>query len=96
MIDGELVIITPMDQSPALAAGMKAGDVVEKIDGEPATDATIQALIERLTGPVGTDVLVDVRHTDDSKEQLYHYTRTHSIQKCFRVNTTKPKMVMVP
>lgn len=76
MIDGELVIITPMDQSPALAAGMKAGDVVEKIDGEPATDATIQALIERLTGPVGTDVLVDVRHTDDS-EELLTITRGH-------------------
>ena len=76
MIDGELVIITPMDDSPALASGMRAGDVVEFIDDEPANNATIQALIERLTGPVGTEVQVDVRHTDGAKEKLT-ITRGH-------------------
>ena len=76
MIDGELVIFTPMDDSPALASGMRAGDVVEFIDDEPANNATIQALIERLTGPVGTEVQVDVRHTDGAKEKLT-ITRGH-------------------
>ena len=76
MIDGELNIISPMENSPALKAGVKAGDVVELIDGEPATDATIDKLIERLTGPVGTDVVVHVRHKDASKEDLT-ITRGH-------------------
>jgi carboxyl-terminal processing protease len=76
MIDGELIIITPMENSPALIAGVKAGDVVELIDGEHANDATIQSLIERLTGPVGTDVNVLVRHKDGSKEELT-ITRGH-------------------
>ena len=76
MIDGELVIITPMEHSPALRAGVRAGDVVEFIDSEPASDATIEKLIERLTGPVGTTVLVSVRHKDDTKEELT-ITRGH-------------------
>lgn len=76
MIDGELIIITPMDFSPALSAGVKAGDVVELIDGEQANDATIQTLIERLTGPVGTDVDVLVRHKDGTKEEIT-ITRGH-------------------
>lgn len=76
MIEGELNIISPMENSPALRAGVKAGDVVERIDGEPATDATIDKLIERLTGPVGTDVVVHVRHKDDSKEDIT-ITRGH-------------------
>lgn len=76
MIDGELVIITPMDDSPALTAGIRAGDVVELIDDEPANNATIQSLIERLTGPVGTEVLVDVRHTDGTQEKIT-ITRGH-------------------
>ncbi|MDG1137478.1 MAG: S41 family peptidase [Phycisphaerales bacterium] len=76
MIDGELNIISPMENSPALKAGVKAGDVVELIDGEPATDATIDKLIERLTGPVGTDVVVHVRHKDASKEDIT-ITRGH-------------------
>ena len=33
MIDNELIIISPMEHSPALKAGVKAGDVVELIDG---------------------------------------------------------------
>jgi len=76
MIDGELVIITPMDDSPALKAGVLAGDVVEQIDGEPATDSTIQALVDRLTGPVGTDVHVLVRHKNSEKEEII-ITRGH-------------------
>lgn len=76
MVDGELHIITPMDNSPSLAAGIKAGDVVELIDGEPANNATIQKLIQRLTGPVGTDVVVLVRHKDGKKEEIT-ITRGH-------------------
>ncbi len=70
MVDGNLTIITPMEESPALKAGVQAGDVVEKIDHEPAKDATIDALIDRLTGPVGTEVVLDVTHRDGSIEQL--------------------------
>jgi len=76
MTAGELIIITPMDNSPALAAGIKAGDVVELIDGETANDATLETLIERLTGPVGTEVLVLVRHKNGEKEELT-ITRGH-------------------
>ena len=70
MVDGNLTIITPMEHSPALAAGVQAGDIVEMIDNEPAKDATINALIDRLTGPVGTEVVLDVTHKDGSTEQL--------------------------
>jgi len=76
MIDRELHIISPMENSPSLKAGVRAGDVVEHIDGEPATNTTIEKLIERLTGPVGTDVVVSVRHTDNSKEEIT-ITRGH-------------------
>ena len=76
MIDNELIIISPMEHSPALKAGVKAGDVVELIDGEPANDTTIDKLIERLTGPVGTNVVVNVRHKDETKEELT-ITRGH-------------------
>ena len=76
MIDNELIIISPMEHSPALKAGVKAGDVVELIDGEPANNTTIDKLIERLTGPAGTNVVVYVRHNDETKEKLT-ITRGH-------------------
>ena len=76
MIDDELVIISPMENSPALNAGIQAGDVIEMIDGEPANNSTITELIDRLTGPVGTEVLVVARHKNGEKEQIT-ITRGH-------------------
>ena len=76
MIDGKLTIITPMEDSPALDAGIRAGDIVLTIDDVPAENATIASLIERLTGPVGTTVIVHVLHTDASEESLT-VTRGH-------------------
>ncbi len=76
MVNNELIIITPMEDSPALHAGVQAGDVIELIDGEPANDTTIEKLIEQLTGPVGTNVVVFARHKDGSKEELT-ITRGH-------------------
>lgn len=76
MIDNELTIITPMENSPALKAGIQAGDIIEMIDGEPANEDTLTELIERLTGPVGTDVLVLARHKNGEKEEIT-ITRGH-------------------
>ncbi|MEE2912403.1 MAG: S41 family peptidase [Planctomycetota bacterium] len=90
MIDGELHIITPMEGSPSLAAGVKAGDVVELIDGEPATDETIEELIQRLTGPVGTNVVVFVRHKNGEKEEISitrGHIRSQSVMGLIRRNT---------
>lgn len=90
MIDGELHIITPMEDSPSLAAGIRAGDVVELIDGVPATNETIEELIQRLTGPVGTDVVVFVRHKDGVKEELLitrGHIRSQSVMGLIRRNT---------
>ena len=76
----ELMIVSPMEQSPALTSGILAGDIVESIDGEEATDATINELVSRLTGPAGTDVVLLVRHTDGEKEEIT-VTRGHIISR---------------
>jgi carboxyl-terminal processing protease len=76
----ELMIVSPMDQSPALNSGILAGDIIESIDGEEATDTAINALVSRLTGPVGTDVVLMVRHPNGEKEEII-VTRGHIISR---------------
>jgi len=76
----ELMIVSPMDQSPALRSGILAGDIIESIDGEKATNATINELVSRLTGPVGTDVVLKVRHPDGEKETIT-VTRGHIVSR---------------
>ena len=88
MVDGNLTIITPMENSPALKAGIQAGDIVESIDNVPAEDnATIQSLIERLTGPPGTEVSIDVRRVNGDKQKIIvvrEHIQSQSVVGLFR------------
>jgi carboxyl-terminal processing protease len=70
VIDGYLTIISPMDGSPALDAGVMAGDKVIKIDGEEIYDEPIQTSIDRLLGEPNTRVTIRVRRVDGAEEDL--------------------------
>lgn len=61
MEDGEVTIVTPLDDSPAFEAGLMAGDKIIAVDGEPTTGEPIDATIDRLTGEPGTQVMVTIR-----------------------------------
>ncbi len=59
--DGLLTVITPLKDSPAEKAGIKAGDVVLKIDGENLKiDASIDEAISKMRGPKGTSVTLTI------------------------------------
>lgn len=65
-----LTIMSPMDDSPALEAGVLAGDVVLEIEGQSTFDLDVQKCIDLLMGEPGTPVTIKVRHTDGKEETL--------------------------
>jgi carboxyl-terminal processing protease len=57
--EGGLVkVISPMDDSPAARAGVKAGDVISAIDGQNASGLTVSQVSDKLRGAMGTSVRV--------------------------------------
>ena len=64
IVDGWLTIVSPLDDSPALAAGVMAGDTVLSIEGESTFGLTPQQCADRLMGEAGTPVSIRVRHRD--------------------------------
>ncbi|RMG03277.1 MAG: S41 family peptidase [Nitrospirae bacterium] len=58
--DGVLTVIAPIEDTPAWRAGLKAGDKILKIEGEPTKDLTLMEAVHRLRGPKGTDVTISV------------------------------------
>ena len=56
-MEDELVkVIAPMFGTPAEAAGVLAGDLIARIDGEEVRGLTLQQAVERMRGPVNTPI----------------------------------------
>ncbi|MEO8463001.1 MAG: S41 family peptidase, partial [Chloroflexota bacterium] len=58
--DCRLVIVAPLDGSPALAAGLKPGDVVAKVDGSTLDGLTPTQARDRISGKKGTVVVLTI------------------------------------
>jgi carboxyl-terminal processing protease len=68
---GYLEVITPIEGSPAAKAGLHPKDQILQIDGTPTNQLTLDEAAERMRGPVGSSVLLTVRHPNaPSSEQL--------------------------
>ena len=64
MKDGHVVIVAPMDGSPAQRAGLQPGDTILKVDGEDVSGLPIDQVIQRIMGPAGTSVTLTVLTPD--------------------------------
>ncbi len=55
-----LVVVAPIEGSPAEAAGVQSGDVILAVDGESVEGSTIQDEVSEVRGPEGTDVTLTI------------------------------------
>ncbi|HYQ39629.1 MAG TPA: S41 family peptidase [Pseudomonas sp.] len=52
--DGQLKVVSPIDDTPAARAGIEAGDLIVKIDGQPTKGWTLVQAVDKLRGKAGT------------------------------------------
>lgn len=62
--DGSLKVVTPIEDSPAFRAGIKAGDLITHVDGKPMKGVTTTQAVRIITGPIGTPVTLTIRSSD--------------------------------
>lgn len=58
--DGFVRVITPMDDTPAMAAGVEAGDFITHVDGEALLGLTLEQAVDMMRGPVGSEITITV------------------------------------
>jgi carboxyl-terminal processing protease len=63
-----LVITSVFDGSPAKAAGLAPGDIIQAVDGKSTKDTSIETSISRIKGEEGTTVVLTVQ-PEDAKQQ---------------------------
>src|SRR6516165_436479 len=64
--NGQLKIISPQDGSPAAQAGIKPGDLIFSIDKEPTYDLTLGEAEQKLLGPAGSEIVLNLRRANES------------------------------
>ncbi len=79
MDDGQVVVVTALDGSPAVEAGIRSGDVIVTIDGVAVNTATLADTIGRMRGPEGTTVKIGILR-EGSTEPLQFTLKRSRVQ----------------
>ena len=58
--DNKLLVIAPIEDTPADLAGVKAGDVIVKIDGIPVLSDNLSRAVERMRGDIGSKITLTI------------------------------------
>ncbi|MEL6464819.1 MAG: S41 family peptidase [Pseudomonadota bacterium] len=58
--EGFIKVVSPIDSTPAAEAGIEAGDFITHVDGESMLGLTLDEAVDRMRGPVGSEIIVTV------------------------------------
>ena len=75
MESGVIRIISPIDDTPAANAGIKAGDYIVRINGEQVQGKSLTEAVELMRGPVGSSIKLTVRRKNKKKAIEFKITR---------------------
>ncbi|HHZ01964.1 MAG TPA: PDZ domain-containing protein [Tissierellia bacterium] len=65
-INGQVVVVTPLTDSPAIEAGIKAGDIITSVDGYDITGLTVNQASLLIRGEEGTPVKIGIKRGQEN------------------------------
>ena len=75
MEDGFVKVVSPIEDTPAYKAGVKAGDLVIKLDDTPVKGLTLNDAVKRMRGKPGTDITLTIVRKGEAKPITVTITR---------------------
>ena len=61
MENGLVKVVSPIDDTPAARAGLKPGDLITHLDGDPVQGMTLPEAVEKMRGPVSSEIRLTIR-----------------------------------
>jgi carboxyl-terminal processing protease len=58
--DGFVKVVSPMDDTPAAAAGIQSGDFITQVNGESLMGLLLDEAVEKMRGPVGSEIVLTI------------------------------------
>ncbi|MEM7583126.1 MAG: S41 family peptidase [Acidobacteriota bacterium] len=88
---GDLTVISPIEGTPAWRLGLRAGDIISTIEGEPTSTMTLDEAVRKLKGPKGTQVNIHISRRSLETPLAFSITRAEIPQ-----NTVRYAYMMTP
>ncbi|MDY7577376.1 S41 family peptidase [Herbaspirillum sp. RTI4] len=88
MEDGYVKVISPIEDSPAYRAGIKAGDLITRLDSAPVKGLSLDEAVKKMRGEPNTKITLTIARKDVDKPIILTVTRQE-----IRVQSVKAKVV---
>ena len=72
---GVVKVISPIDDTPASEAGIKAGDYIVKINDNQVQGKSLSEAVELMRGPVGSEIELTIRRRGERKALIFNIVR---------------------
>lgn len=89
MEDGFVKVVSPIDDTPAQAAGVLSGDLIIKLDDETVKGMTLGDAVKKMRGKPGTDIKLTIVRKGEDKPLVLELTRA-----IIKVKSVKEKMLL--
>jgi len=73
--ENQIIVIAPLDGSPAQKSGIRPGDAIIKVDQELTVSWSLSTTVEKIRGPQGTKVTLNIMHKDSEEAEDIIITR---------------------
>jgi len=73
--NGMVIVVTPIEDTPAFRAGIQAGDTILTIDGQATQELSLQEVVSRIRGPRGSEVKLTILHKNAKEPQTVSIVR---------------------
>ncbi len=81
---GQLIVVSPLLDTPAFHAGIKAGDVIATVDGRDTSTWTLDRAVSEITGPEGTEVALGIERGGDPDLLVFPIKRAEIVIESIR------------
>jgi carboxyl-terminal processing protease len=61
MENGLVKVVSPIDDTPAARAGLKPGDMITQLDGQPVQGMTLPQAVEKMRGPINSEIRLTIQ-----------------------------------
>ena len=90
--DDAILVVSPIDDTPAQRAGILSGDIIVAIDGATVEDEGLQETIRRMRGRAGSKVTITVVRDDEEKPIIFELRRESIRVASVRHEMLEPSM----